>query len=159
VYNRRYLDEALKEQFAFAREKQQPLTVIMVDLDHFRDINEAFGRETGDMIIHEAVRVFKRHLRPEDILARYGGDEFTILMPNTTADEGLAIARRICAETAKIDMLKARGGEIERITTSQGMATYPECAGNMEELRELADRALYRAKEEGRNRVVAAAKR
>ncbi len=159
VYNRRYLDEAFKEQFALAREKQLPLAVIMVDLDHFREINEAFGHDTGDKIIHEAVRVFKRNLRPNDILARYGGDEFSVLMPDTTLEEGLEIAQRICDETAGLDILKGKGGAIERITTSQGIAAYPDCAVSMEELRALADKALYRAKEEGRNRVVAAAKR
>jgi diguanylate cyclase (GGDEF)-like protein len=153
AYNRRFLDDSFPAFYESATKRSEPLSLIMVDLDNFRVINDTFGQETGDRIILEVVGIIKRRLRDADILARYGGDEFTVLMPDTGADEALAIAESIRAEVEKLDLLGNSDGRAARITTSQGLASYPEHAETLETLKEKADQALYRAKETGRNRV------
>lgn len=160
VYNRRFLEDVIVDHFRSAQREGKPLCLIMVDLDRFREINEAYGNETGDRVILEAVQVFKKNLRDTDIIARYGGDEFTVLLPGTSLEETDGIAWRVCREVSELTLLKdAGGGVIEQITTSQGVAGYPECVSDLEELRAAADSALYRAKEAGKNRVESAAPR
>ncbi|MCK4923584.1 MAG: GGDEF domain-containing protein [Spirochaetes bacterium] len=154
VYNRHFLDDALENQIRRAREGGSPLSVVMVDLDHFRSINDAYGHEVGDEILLSAVEVFKRHLRERDILARYGGDEFTILLPQTGIEKAASLAKMVCDEMEQIETLQHRGGTLTRVTTSQGIAVFPTHANDLPALMKKADEALYRAKELGRNRVV-----
>ena len=156
VYNRHFLDDALENQIRRAREGGSPLSVVMVDLDHFRSINDAYGHEVGDEILLSAVEVFKRHLRERDILARYGGDEFTILLPQTGIEKAASLAKMVCDEMEQIETLQHRGGTLTRVTTSQGIAVFPTHANDLPALMKKADEALYRAKELGRNRVVCA---
>lgn len=157
VYNRHFLDDALENQIHRAREGGSPLSVVMVDLDHFRSINDAYGHEVGDEILLSAVEIFKRHLRERDILARYGGDEFTILLPQTGIEKARSLAQMVCDEMEQVETLQHRGGTLTRVTTSQGIAAFPIHANNLPALMKKADEALYRAKELGRNRVVCAA--
>jgi diguanylate cyclase (GGDEF)-like protein len=152
-YNRRFLDDALKDYFESSKSSRTPLSLIMVDLDHFREINESYGHEVGDKVILEVVSVYKKNLREKDIIARYGGDEFTVIMPDTKLSECKTIAENICREVAQLTVLKDFKGPHNRVTTSQGVTSYPEHAKDMESLRETADQALYQAKENGRNRV------
>lgn len=160
VYNRRFLEDVIVDHFRSAQREGTPLCLIMVDLDRFREINEAHGNDAGDRVILEAVKVFKKNLRETDIIARYGGDEFTVLLPATSLEEANGIAQRICREVSELTLLKNTGvGAIDQITTSQGVAGYPECVSDLEELRAAADAALYRAKEAGKNRVECAAPR
>lgn len=156
AYNRRFLDDALVGLFENSRSANTPFSLVMVDLDHFREINESYGHETGDELILQVVKVFNAHLRPKDILARYGGDEFTVLMPETEVSEAMAIAEAVRLGVTGIDLLQDRQGPLDSVTTSQGIASFPVHARDLKTLREKADRALYRAKEEGRNRVVSA---
>lgn len=153
VFNRHFLEKSIENLFASARKRRKPLSLIMVDLDNFRTINEHYGHETGDRIILAVVEVFKKHLRKRDIIARYGGDEFTVVLPQTGLKEAEALAWKICREVRELTILKDMDGPIDMITTSQGIAAYPENTEDMKELREKADRALYRSKEQGRNRV------
>ncbi|HDP81344.1 MAG TPA: GGDEF domain-containing protein [Spirochaetes bacterium] len=156
IYNRRYLDEALEEHYLGARARAGVFSLGMVDLDHFREINECYGHETGDRLILEVVEVFKKHLRPADIVARYGGDEFSVIFPDTPPAEAWKIAEAVRVEVEKLSLLEGLGGPMKRVTTSQGIASYPSDADSVKGLREKADQSLYRAKEEGRNRVVRA---
>ncbi len=156
VYNRRFLDNALEDCVGASRNTGKPVSLIMVDLDWFREINELYSHETGDQIILGVVEVFKKYLRESDIIARYGGDEFTVILPETGIDEARIIADKICDEVGKLNILESLEGPINNVTTSQGIAAFPETAKDLKTLREKADRALYRAKEEGRNRVVCA---
>jgi diguanylate cyclase (GGDEF)-like protein len=151
VYNRHFLEDALEDHFRRAKQNGHVLSLIMVDLDCFRSINDKFGHRKGDEIILRTVGVFQKHTEDRDIIARYGGDEFTIVLPSTGRDRALEIAERICREVSLMDI-----SDGIRITTSQGVASFPMDAGDLESLRKRADEALYRAKELGRNRVVPA---
>jgi len=156
VYNRHFLDDALENQLHRAREGGGPLSVVMVDLDHFRSINDEYGHEVGDNLLLQAVQVFKKHLRDGDILARYGGDEFTIIMPRTGSEKARLIAQMVREDMERLKSLQHLGGGVNRVTTSQGIAAFPAHAKDLDALMKRADEALYMAKERGRNRVVCA---
>ena len=152
LFNRRFLEEALRDQLQKARASGQPLSLIMMDLDRFREINQCFGAEAGDQAIRALVPVLRSVLRHDDIPARLAGDEFTILLPDTTAEQALALARAIGEGVRSVPCLAERGRPQERITTSLGIASFPLHAADAKSLWELADRALFKAKEQGRDR-------
>lgn len=156
VYNRRFLEDSLDGLVADACRTGSPLSLMMIDLDHFREINERFGHEKGDQAIRSVVRLFVRLLGERVILARYGGDELVAILPGTGAREALALASGVCREVAGLDLLGPPNGTQPALTTSIGVAACPEQAADARALKSLADAALYRAKEEGRNRAVLA---
>ncbi len=154
LFNRRFLDDAFDAQFQRAETEGTPLTVVMVDLDHFREINEEYGHQAGDRVILTVAPIFKKHMKSTDILARYGGDEFTFVCPDTDMDDAMERAQAICDAIRTLNIFDEQNGP--RITTSQGLASFPRHAKDLKTLREMADQALYSAKEMGRDRVVAA---
>jgi diguanylate cyclase len=126
----------------------------MVDLDFFREVNEQYSHEVGDAYIIEVSKVFKEHFRSSDIVSRYGGDEFTIILPDTGLKDAYDVAEKIRKHVEKIDFLKKQQGPDIKLSTSQGIAAFPENTADLKSLKEFADKALYIAKETGRNRVV-----
>jgi diguanylate cyclase (GGDEF)-like protein len=154
LYNRRYLDTSLEEEFHKAKKNKTQLSLIMVDLDFFREVNEQYSHEVGDEYIVEVSKVFKKHFRSSDIISRYGGDEFTIILPDTDLKVASDVAEIIRKNVEKIDFLKKHKGPDIKLSTSQGIAAFPENTANLDDLKKLADKALYQAKETGRNRVV-----
>ncbi len=154
VYNRRFLDNALKDYFQSSINLGKHLSIAMMDLDRFREINELYGHETGNRLILEVVSVFKSMFREKDAIARYGGDEFTVILPETDLDEAGKIAERICQRIAQIEMLNEMRGPVTKISLSVGISSFPENTEDLKILKELADKALYKAKDEGRARVV-----
>ena len=153
-YNRRFLDDKIEDIYKTAKNNNEPFCLVMIDLDYFRLINESYGHEVGDNSILEIVKVFKEHLRKKDIIARYGGDEFTVLMPDTKMEEASEVTWNICRKVAELTYLQDKEGEVKQLTTSQGIAAFPESAKELNLLKERADKALFKAKENGRNRVV-----
>jgi diguanylate cyclase (GGDEF)-like protein len=153
-YNRRFLDESLPTLVKEAADAGKPLAICMLDLDHFRTINEEISHEVGDLAIQSAVSVLKEVLLPDDIAIRYGGDEFVLIMPETTADDAAERAQKVCSKVSKLDILRKYDCSVKSVTTSIGVACLPIHGKTSEELSDAADKALYQAKESGRNRVV-----
>jgi diguanylate cyclase (GGDEF)-like protein len=157
AFNRRYLDRLLADRFSGGGPGGQPFGLVMMDIDRFREINEAHGHDVGNKLLGAVVEVIKRVLKESDSLARYGGDEFTIFLPDTGLAEAAARAEEI---RRAIEAMTIRIAPVETplaVTVSQGVAAYPDTSEDLEAIKKAADRALYRAKEEGRNRVIQAA--
>ena len=154
LYNRRFLEGALEEQFSRAKMEKQQLSIAMVDLDHFGELNNECGEQIGDKILLSAVEVFRSVCDPADILVRYGGDEFTFIMPGKNGNSSKAICDTICAKLGSLDLLRGFQGPMKTITSSIGIAVYPDHGTTEKAIMEKADAALYQAKEKGRNRAV-----
>ncbi len=153
LYNRRFLDDAIEDQIARALAENRPLSVLMFDLDHFHALNEAYGMEVGDTVIKSLVPVIRNTLRDTDLPARYGGDEFTVILPDTGPEDALQIARELVRGVSGISILKEIEGPIDTVSTSIGVASLPVHGKTAQELKDRADEALYAAKTAGRNRA------
>jgi len=151
-FNRRYLDETLERELSRARREGYPLALVILDLDHFKQINDTYGHQAGDAALKELANQLRSDIRHEDVLCRYGGEEFVILMPRMP----LAIAAERAERWRRaIGEIRVRFGSFElAFTTSAGVAAYPDHARMPDDLMQAADQALYVAKNEGRNRVV-----
>ena len=157
VLNRRALTDCVDELMESARTDKLPLAVLMIDLDHFKNINDTYGHGSGDEVLRIVSGLFKENFRSTDIVSRYGGEEFCIVLANTNYDTAMQLAERIreLIEEAHIPLTK----EIRiDFTCSIGAAFYEPHMNNSEMLIEIADKALYEAKQTGRNKVVAANK-
>jgi diguanylate cyclase (GGDEF)-like protein len=153
LYNRRFLREALRTEFEGARRYRYPLACAMMDLDHFKALNDSYGHLVGDEVLQGVAALMRRSFRAPDRCFRYGGEEFTVLMPHTNPEEGRAAWERVLAQLRQ-QPLSSAAGDI-RITASVGLAVY--CKGNFlspEELLAAADAALFAAKRQGRDRIV-----
>jgi two-component system, cell cycle response regulator len=150
VHNKRYLVETLEREIPRARRHGRPLSLVMLDIDHFKDINDTFGHLAGDYVLKELATLVKSRLRPDDVIARYGGEEFGVVLPETPCAGGAAIAEDLRNRIE--DHTFVFENETIRVTVSMGVA---ELAENVDVLGfvKCADELLYRAKHEGRNRV------
>jgi diguanylate cyclase (GGDEF)-like protein len=157
LYNRRFLESALAEQFSKVKREKGELSLAMVDLDNFGSLNKAYGEEVGDDVILAAVKVFRSVCDETDILVRYGGDEFTFILPGRHSRNAKHICDTICAELRALTVLEGMDGEIKQVTSSIGIATFPEHGNTSKALMEKADSAVYTAKEQGRDQAVVAA--
>jgi diguanylate cyclase (GGDEF)-like protein len=155
LYNRRFLLEFLHQQIVQSKRNQQPLSVVMLDLDHFKQVNDTFGHEAGDMVLKLFSMRLKEYLRESDIAARYGGEEFVLVLPNTGLRGAMGVADEIRALTWCINMTQVLP-DLPNISVSAGVASYPIHGETAEQLQRAADAALYQAKQGGRNRVAAA---
>jgi len=153
TYNRRHFMELAHLAFETARRFGQPLTALMLDVDHFKAINDEFGHHVGDQVLRTLADRCRTALRTIDVLGRYGGEEFAILLPGTTRRNAAKIlAERIRHRVAE-DPVQTDAGPV-RVTVSVGVAAMEAGTRNPEELFKRADAALYDAKQAGRNRVV-----
>ncbi len=153
LYNRRYLQETLNNELRRASRRNQELGLLMIDLDHFKKFNDEYGHEVGDFILSEFGRLVRLSIRGEDVPCRYGGEEFTLLLPETGREGTLLVAEKIAARIREHDFLFGNRS-CGPITVSIGAALYPHHGLTAESLSKEADDALYQAKREGRNRVV-----
>ena len=151
LYNHRYLQERLTEELQRAREHARPLSVLFCDLDHFKGYNDANGHSAGDAVLREVAHVIEESVRNIDVAGRYGGEEFVVLLVETTRDAALAVAERI-RERIRAAGFSAHGTPL---TVSIGIATYPDDAERREELLNKSDWAMYLAKRRGRDQVAA----
>jgi len=153
LYNRAYFTSKLEEEFQWAERYDALLSLMLIDIDHFKTINDNYGCQAGDAYLEAVSELVARSVRKVDTIARYGGEELAIILPNTDFDETMALAQRLRKEVEALDV--PFGDHVIRSTVSIGVASYPEGSAKTAEmfLRE-ADRALCAAQEAGRNGVV-----
>jgi diguanylate cyclase (GGDEF)-like protein len=154
LHNRRFLEGHLAKQLAMAARYGQPLAVLMLDIDHFKEVNDRFGHDVGDSVLRSFASCLSRAVRASDVVARWGGEEFVVVLPSTDARSAQALAEKIRTAVERLrfdDLVPGLAG----VTVSIGAASFPEHAKHPEVLMKSADLALYRAKERGRNRVEA----
>lgn len=153
LYNRRFMEDILAEQFQKAKNGNYPFSLVMIDMDHFRDINNKYNFKMGDQAILAVVDVFKNVLSDKDIVCRYGGDEFTMILPYTTSKQAYDICEELRNQVEASTLLPDIGEYDIKLSLSMGVACYPEHTDELKHLKELSDQALYLAKENGRNQV------
>jgi len=154
IYNRRHWQESLKQEFAKAQRHDKALSLIMLDLDYFKLLNDNYGHQCGDMVLIEVSALISALLRVEDLFGRYGGEEFAIILPETNLAGALELAERICRKVAAVSL--SYNDEAIKVTISLGVA---QCSGeesSYEDLITHADSALYQAKAQGRNQACTA---
>jgi diguanylate cyclase (GGDEF)-like protein len=155
LFNKAYILQRLEEEFYRAKRYHHELSLLMIDLDNFKALNDRYGHTAGDRLLRYFSQLISETVRPSDIAARYGGEEFLILLPETGGKEAGALAERlrlrISLHPFRLDSRK----EDILFTISIGVASYPEFGQGIEELIALADEALYQAKKDGKNKVAA----
>lgn len=152
MFNRRYLLETSRREFSRAARAGQSVSILSIDVDHFKKFNDNHGHDAGDTVLRAVADVLKSSFRDEDVPCRFGGEEFVVLLPGATAEAAAQKAEQL---RAKIEGLVVRyvDGNLPRITISTGVAAFPDCGDNPPAVLKAADDALYRAKDAGRNRV------
>ena len=153
AYNRRFLNERLDEEIAKVKRYKTQLLIITCDIDHFKNVNDTYGHNNGDIVLKRIVLLMKMITRKEDFVARTGGEEFAILCHSTNEEDGIIIAEKIRA-LIEITPFKLAEGQIINITMSFGVAVYSTDFVKVNDFIKLADDRLYKAKETGRNKVV-----
>ena len=156
LYNARYLNVALRRESRLAARNSRPLSLLFIDLDGFKSINDNHGHLAGSRALVEAGAVIRGSARETDIVARFGGDEFALILPDTGSPGALAVAERIRDRIDRYSFLAADGLHIH-LTASVGVATLPDVAMGADELVQAADAAMYRVKDRGKNGIQAAA--
>lgn len=152
LFNRRYLDTIVPHELARCEREQAPLCVMMIDLDHFKHVNDTYGHQGGDEVLKALARLLLDSVRASDVACRYGGEEFLLLLPNMSAENAVMRAEqwRAAFQVTSVD----HEGTSIKATLSIGVALYPAAGGSVTELTRCADLALYQAKKQGRNCVV-----
>ncbi len=153
LFNQMYIRQRLEEEIYRSKRYNHLLSLLMIDLDNFKALNDRYGHTAGDHLLRYFSQLILETIRPSDIAARYGGEEFLIILPETTREEAQAVAERLRKRLSlypfRIDSRK----EDVQFTISVGISTFPEYSQSGDELITLADMALYQAKKEGKNRV------
>jgi diguanylate cyclase (GGDEF)-like protein len=155
LYNRRYLEEMMERETRRAVRSEQGLGVLMLDLDHFKQFNDTFGHDAGDSVLCATASFLLKSVRAEDVVCRFGGEEFVIILPAADLNVTQARAERIRSRLRELSVIH-QGKSLGVITASVGVAELPQHGTSPRELLEAADAALYRAKREGRDRVMLA---
>jgi two-component system cell cycle response regulator len=155
VANRRAVEQRLAHEFQRAKRYKHPLSVMLVDIDHFKSVNDTYGHPVGDKVLVEVAAAIRQSIRGTDMVGRFGGEEFIVLAPETPASAGGIVAERVRQSIAHRTSGKSDQG-MPAVTASIGVASTEIAAANETELVTRADQALYRAKREGRNRVIQA---
>lgn len=150
LFNRRYWQERFEQAYKLAKRREKPSTALMLDIDHFKKVNDTYGHQAGDSVIQSLAHLIKRCVRETDLAGRYGGEEFAVILTDSAVDNAVTVAERLrrLAEHSQVE----HEGEIIKFNISVGLAEfYPLCDSPMEWL-ERADQALYQAKQTGRNK-------
>jgi diguanylate cyclase (GGDEF)-like protein len=155
LHNRRYLDETLPRELQRAARQRQTLGVIMLDIDHFKHYNDTYGHDAGDALLRAVGAFLLQSIRGDDIACRYGGEEFTLVLPGASLDDTRQRAEAIRAGVQAL-VVEHEGQTLEKITVSLGVTVFSDYRATADLLIRSADQALYQAKRSGRDRVVVA---
>ena len=150
--NRRWLEELMVRLKGKKLVELQPISVLMLDVDHFKRFNDTFGHKAGDLVLQMVAQTMRKRLRPTDMVARYGGEEFMILLPHTSRSEAMVVAERLRCGVEQCRVTAEQGQDLPAVTVSIGAAPWRK-GDTLELMVERADKALYQAKANGRNRV------
>ncbi len=157
LHNRKYLQERLDAEISRARRYKTPLSCLLFDIDFFKVVNDMYGYEWGDVLLRNMSDKLKQMIRKEDVLTRYGDEEFIVILPNTSEDNAFLFAERFRRDIEKMEFIPAGEEERHPITVSGGISTYP-CLKNVDEdantIIRYAEHALYNAKKRGKNKIV-----
>ena len=157
LHNRKYLQERLDAEISRARRYKTPLSCLLFDIDFFKVVNDMYGYEWGDVLLRNLSDKLKNMIRKEDVLTRYGDEEFIVILPNTSEDNAFLFAERFRRDIEKMEFIPAGEEERHPITISGGISTYP-CLANVEEdantIIRYAEHALYNAKRRGKNKII-----
>ncbi len=153
LYNRRRFDQQLEREVERAKRYNRPLSLVMIDLDHFKSYNDLNGHLAGDKVLVKVARILEDGVRVADTVARYGGDEFVALLPETGGEGALAFGERMRKRVGKVVSSDKSSKATDALSVCMGIASYPKDARSAKDLIDKADRALYVAKKDGRNRV------
>ena len=156
LYNSRYLNQVLRRESKRASRSGRPLSLLFLDLDGFKAVNDRHGHLCGSRALVEAATVIRACARETDVAARFGGDEFALVLPDTGSEGAVAVAERVRERIAAHSFLSVSDGLDIQLTASVGVATLPDVAASAEELVKAADTAMYRVKEQGKNGVLLA---
>lgn len=155
LYNRKCFDQTIERNILDARERNRSLSLVLVDIDHFKSFNDTFGHQTGDQVLRLVAMTLRAHTKGQDLAARYGGEEFALLLPDTELRGGTALSEKVRKAIQSKELLRRSTNEkLGRVTASFGVAQLNE-RDTSNSLIERADKALYAAKGAGRNRVIA----
>jgi diguanylate cyclase (GGDEF)-like protein len=155
LYNRRYMQESLEREIHRARRRERPLSLMMLDIDHFKRYNDTFGHPAGDDALRLVGETLLCNVRAEDLACRYGGEEFVVILPECPLQQAAVRAEDV--RTRLKELYEERAGELpEALTVSIGVAAFRETTDKVDLLIKCADEALYEAKHAGRNRIVVA---
>jgi len=152
VYNRRFFNLSLEEEIRRSERYRHSFSLAILDIDHFKRINDEHGHSSGDMVLSEIGRILKANSRGSDVVCRFGGEEFAVVLPETGLDRAKHFAEKML-QSVRENEFALQESSTAKITASIGLSMYPSGGGTFEELVSTADKALYRAKNEGRDRV------
>ncbi|MCD6319741.1 MAG: GGDEF domain-containing protein, partial [Candidatus Desulfofervidaceae bacterium] len=153
LYNRRFMEEYINKWEPLLKRQEGKCTLLMLDLDHFKHVNDKYGHQTGDLVLKKMAKLFMENLRASDVIFRYGGEEFLIILPDTSKKDGVFVGEQL-RQAVEIASFESLDGETVKITVSVGVAAYPEDGRSLWDVIKMADTALYMAKTGGRNKVV-----
>ena len=152
LYNHRYFQEQIRMQVEQSKRYNNNFSLIIIDIDFFKKFNDTFGHQSGDAVLRQVAQTLKKNVRATDIVCRYGGEEMSIILPNTGKDEAFSTAQKICERVAN-RKFKLAGDKETNVTISLGVSTFPFDGDSASAIIEEADKRLYNAKNNGRNQV------
>ena len=152
LYNHRYFQEQMLQQITNSKRYNTEFSMIIIDIDFFKKFNDVYGHQSGDAVLKQVAAKLKKNVRSCDIVCRYGGEEMTIILPNTNYEDAHTTAQKICDLIAE-KPFKLVNNQESNVTISLGVSTYPQDGSTPSEIIENADKRLYVAKENGRNQV------
>jgi diguanylate cyclase (GGDEF)-like protein len=155
LFNRRFLEQALDRELQRAKRRNNSLVVVFLDLDHFKRFNDSYGHDAGDAVLRSMADLFQKHFRGEDVVCRYGGEEFAFILPESSKKDA---AKRVeeLRQVAVSHRVTFKEQILDFVTFSVGIAAYPENGSAAEELLHTADNCLYESKARGRNCITVA---